>query len=73
MRTLVEIEDDAIKALDRIAQAEKLSRSALIRKAVASLLEKHEFSQRQDAFGLWATAGEARDGVEYQRSLREEW
>lgn len=73
MRTLVDIEDNAVSALDRIAREEKVSRSALIREAVAELLEKRTRSDMQDAFGLWSKSADIQDGVDYQRSLREEW
>ncbi|WP_137135431.1 CopG family transcriptional regulator [Rhizobium sp. FKY42] len=73
MRTLVDIEDKAISALDRIARDENVSRSALIREAVADLLKKRHSSDMQDAFGLWSKSSACQDGVEYQRLLREEW
>ena len=73
MRTLIDLEDKAVAALDRLAREENVSRSALIREAVADLLQRREKPRMETAFGLWAGSGREVDGVAYQRSLREEW
>ncbi|MDO1581385.1 CopG family transcriptional regulator [Rhizobium oryzicola] len=73
MRALIEFDDAAIAALDRLAREQNVSRSALVREAVANLLERSEKPRMDDAFGLWAVSGSAVDGVSYQRRLREEW
>lgn len=73
MRTLIEIEDSKIAALDLIAKEEKVSRSALIREAVADLLERRAKQQTETAFGLWSASDKKQDGVIYQRTMRDEW
>lgn len=73
MKTLIELEDKAVAALDRLAREERVSRSALIREAVADLLQRREKPRAAAAFGLWTKSGQQADGVAYQRSLREEW
>jgi metal-responsive CopG/Arc/MetJ family transcriptional regulator len=74
MRTLVDIPDDQIAELTQLAQREKVSRAALVRKAISDLLE----SKRQTdgdaiaaAFGIWSDMEE--DGLAYQERLRSEW
>ncbi|WP_459463861.1 ribbon-helix-helix domain-containing protein [Rhizobium sp. No.120] len=71
MRTLVDIGDPEVKALDRLAQREKVSRAALIRKAIDDFLARNNTESAADAFGLW---GDRQiDGLTYQESLRGEW
>jgi hypothetical protein len=81
MRTIVDIPDDQIKALDRIGNREKLSRAELVRRAVSQYLEaetpKKPRPITNDIFGI-AKPGDKRffdglDGVEYQRRIRAEW
>ena len=71
MRTLVDLGDARIKALDELARIEKLSRAAVIRQAVDDYLAKRRTKQQEDAFGLW---GDRKlDGLAYQEKLRGEW
>ncbi len=74
MRTLVDIPDDQIAELARLAAEEKTSRAAIVRRAIAELLEKRR-PRKGDAiaaaFGLWGKGGE--DGLDYQERLRGEW
>lgn len=70
MRTLIDLDDDAVLELDRIAKKEKTSRAALIRRGVALLLQERKQPDLERAFGLWT---DERDGVAYQRDLRAEW
>ncbi|MEF0942843.1 CopG family transcriptional regulator [Rhizobium sp. BR 362] len=71
MRTLVDIGDPEIKALDRLAQREKMSRAALIRKAIDDFLARNNADSEAEAFGLW---GDRKiDGLEYQENIRSEW
>lgn len=72
MRTLVDIGETQIKALDELAKTERQSRAALIRQAVEDYLAKRRPSGGIDAaFGLWGNR-EA-DGLVYQQRLRDEW
>ncbi len=75
MRTLVDIPDDQIEELNRLAEREKVSRAALVRKAISDLLKSKRLPGKDDAlaasFGLWADMEE--DGLAYQERLRSEW
>jgi metal-responsive CopG/Arc/MetJ family transcriptional regulator len=71
MRTLVDIDARAIKALDELARKERTSRAALIRAAVDAFLARHAARPKDHAFGLW---GNHRiDGLAYQEQVRGEW
>ncbi|QKK26871.1 CopG family transcriptional regulator [Rhizobium hidalgonense] len=71
MRTLVDIGDPEIKALDRLAQREKMSRAALIRNAINEFLARNNADIEAEAFGLW---GDRKiDGLMYQENMRSEW
>lgn len=72
MRTLIDLAEPQVKALDDLARTEKRSRAALIREAVEDFLAKRAPSASlDDAFGLWGDR--AVDGLDYQRRLRDEW
>ena len=71
MRTLVDIGDAEIKALDQLARQDKVSRASLIRKAVNDYLHKQHSAQQANAFGLWGSA--TVDGLAYQEEIRNEW
>ena len=74
MRTLVDIPDDQLEELNKLAEREKVSRASLVRQAVADLLAARRRSgsaARDAAFGLWA--GMEEDGLAYQERLRSEW
>lgn len=73
MRTIVEIPEEMVKALDRLKGREKASRSQLIRKAIEAFLGRRKASGLNDlpGFGCWGKAGP--DGLRHQRKLRAEW
>ena len=74
MRTLVDIPDDQIAELAKIADAEKVSRAALVRRAITDLLAAHRAKKNdafEAAFGSWADMEE--DGLAFQERLRSEW
>jgi metal-responsive CopG/Arc/MetJ family transcriptional regulator len=74
MRTLVDIPDDQIAELTQLAEREKVSRAALVRKAIADLLASKRAAPEDAiaaAFGLWSDMEE--DGLAYQERLRSEW
>ncbi len=73
MRTIVEIPDDMVEALDKMRTREKASRSKLIRMAIDSFLHARKRSgmQGRPGFGCWG--GKGPDGVEHQRRMRSEW
>ncbi len=74
MRIAVDIPDDQLAELTRLAKREGVSRASLMRDAIAALLTKKRKigdAARDTAFGLWADRGE--DGLAYQERLRSEW
>ena len=70
MRTLVDIDEQRIRALDGWARSAKRARAALIREAIGEYLRRRRDEPTDDAFGAW---GEGPDGVTYQQALRAEW
>jgi metal-responsive CopG/Arc/MetJ family transcriptional regulator len=71
MRTLVDLGDTQIQALDELSKKEKQSRAALIRRAIDDYLAKQHSKQENDAFGLWGNRKV--DGLAYQEKVRREW
>ena len=78
MRTIVDLPDRQVEALERICRSRNLSRTELIRQAVDHYLQEH-LPVRDQAFGLWKREGLARgwsrfpaapaQGVEALRAL----
>jgi metal-responsive CopG/Arc/MetJ family transcriptional regulator len=71
MRTLIDIPDDDLKALDQLGERGGVSRAKLVRQAISDYLAKTYKAQIDTAFGLWRDRAE--DGVDYQRRVRSEW
>jgi metal-responsive CopG/Arc/MetJ family transcriptional regulator len=71
MRTLVDLGDAQIRALDDLSKKEKTSRAALIRQAIDDYLAKRRPRQERDAFGLWGDR--KTDGLAYQKKARSDW
>jgi hypothetical protein len=76
MRTVIDISDDQLAELDGIARAEKTSRDAIVRRAIAALLASRRGEDEAPdplaaSFGLWGKDGE--DGLACQDRLRSEW
>lgn len=71
MRTVIDVSDEMIQSLDRVSGAEKRSRAALIREAIAEYLRMKSVLPAESAFGIWKA--NKTDGVHYQNDLREEW
>ena len=71
MRTLIDLGEAQVKALDEMSKREKTSRAALIRQAVEDFLAKRRPRPDSDAFGLWGER--ATDGLAYQEKIRGEW
>jgi metal-responsive CopG/Arc/MetJ family transcriptional regulator len=70
MRTLVDLGDAQVEALDELSKRENRSRAALIRQAIDDYLVKRR-SGGDDAFGLWGKRKV--DGLAYQEKARREW
>ena len=71
MRTLVDLGDTQIQALDELSKKEKRSRASLIRQAIDDYLAKRRGTREGDAFGLWGKRKV--DGLAYQEKVRGEW
>jgi predicted transcriptional regulator len=71
MRTVIDLPDDQIPLLKDLADALKVSRAELIRRAVADYLRRFETPPDDTAFGIWKERGE--DGLDYQVRMRSEW
>ena len=71
MRTLVDLGEAQLQALDELAKKEKRSRAALIRRAIDEYLTKQRSKQEGEAFGLWGK--HKVDGLAYQKKVRSEW
>ena len=70
MRTIIELPEEQLEALDALCRREKISRAEGIRRAVAVLVRQRAAGADR-AFGLWRDRAE--DGLAYQRRLRREW
>jgi hypothetical protein len=76
MRTIVDLPDEQIKALDAYAKEKGISRAAAVRESVAAYIPAKKKKKKVDwlnhpAFGSWK--GPKVDSVEYVRKLRAEW
>jgi hypothetical protein len=71
MRTIVELPEEQLQALDAWCAGEGVSRAEGVRRAVSHYLVRERPSARDEAFGLWR--GRRMDGLSYQRKLRGEW
>jgi metal-responsive CopG/Arc/MetJ family transcriptional regulator len=71
MRTLVDLGDAQLQALDELSRKEKRSRAALIRQAINDYLANQGDKQEGDAFGLWGKRKV--DGLAYLERVRHEW
>ncbi|WEZ81901.1 ribbon-helix-helix protein, CopG family [Rhizobium sp. 32-5/1] len=56
MKTLIDIAEPQIKALEEIARTENRSRAAIIRAAIDDYLSRRANDNNGDAFGLWGIA-----------------
>ncbi len=71
MRTIIELPDAHVNALDALCRREGISRAEAVRQAVAAHLRLDRQRQPDAAFGLWKKG--AVDGLQYQARLRREW
>lgn len=74
MRILTDIPDEDVKKLDELAAREKRSRAAAIRDAVRLYLSHND--NRRDwidrGYGYWKDRDDLGDGVDYQRTVRDD-
>lgn len=71
MRTIIELPEDQLEALDALCRRDSISRAEAIRRAVGAMIQSRRPAERERAFGLWRGRGE--DGLAYQRRARNEW
>jgi predicted transcriptional regulator len=73
MRTLIDLPDEDIERLDKLARFHNRSRAAEVREAVRMYLRGRSGNDwiRRGA-GYWRDRTDIGDGVEYQRRLRED-
>ncbi|MGE0665872.1 MAG: ribbon-helix-helix protein, CopG family [Sphingomonadales bacterium] len=71
MRTIIDLPERNLAALEKICAKEGISRAEAIRRAVDAYLANSRISDEDDIFGMWS--GQDIDGLEYQRNIRAEW
>ena len=71
LRTLVDIPELDVGALDELSRGRGPSRAAVIRTAIEDYLARHLAGHLEDAFGLWADRPV--DGLAHKREPRGEW
>lgn len=71
MRTIVDLPDDQLDALDVLCARERISRAEAVRRAVAGHLERQRSPVVRQAFGIWRDRPV--DALELQAKLRDEW
>jgi metal-responsive CopG/Arc/MetJ family transcriptional regulator len=71
MRTLVDLTDAQLRALDELSKKDQRSRAVLIRQAIDDYLRKRRHEEEGEAFGLWGYR--KADGLAYQKKVRSEW
>ena len=69
MRILVDLPEGDLRALDEIGRRRRVSRAKVIHQAVAEYLARN--AEVDAGFGLWRD--QPMDGLDYQRTAREEW
>lgn len=79
-RTIVDIEEENIKALDALGKKRKTSRAALVRRGVELVLQEAKEEESEDLlekyFGFFKDDPDAFDGLDavaYQQKMRDEW
>ncbi len=75
MRTIIEIEEEKLEALTLLAKEKHMSRAALIRQAINSLLKtslKQHQAMETDVFGILKGPLKV-EGLTFQKKLRSEW
>ena len=71
MRTIIDLREDQLAALDRIMADEQVSRAEAIRDAVDVYLRERKRVASRAAFGGWAH--KKLNGLSYTEAARKEW
>ena len=79
MRTIVDIPEDQVKALDLLGKKDEVSRAELVRRAVDMYLESQKTAAAgatEKYFGFLDDSSEAFEGMDslgYEQNIRSEW
>ena len=71
MRTIIDIPDNLLRDIDKLAEREDISRAEAVRRAMAEYLAARSSPRPDVAFGIWKS--KRIDALEYEDSLRGEW
>lgn len=71
MRTVIDVPDEVVKALDCESSAKSRSRASIIREALTKYAAELDRPNMEAAFGIWSKR--SKDGVDYQDDIRSEW
>jgi predicted transcriptional regulator len=72
MRTLIDVPDDDIQWLDRIAAERGKSRASMVREAISAYRTEAGKDWIARGAGYWKQRHDIGDAVEYQRAMRED-
>lgn len=67
----MDLPEEQIASLAELCEQERISRAEAVRRAVADYLKARHANEQGSFFGVWRNRGI--DGIEYQRTLRDEW
>jgi metal-responsive CopG/Arc/MetJ family transcriptional regulator len=70
MRTIIDLSDPQLAALEKLCKQKKISRAEAVRRAVDSMLSEQHVQTRAAVFGAWSTKKDSRAWVD---DLRGEW
>ena len=74
IRTLIDLKDEGVAALDAQAKREGVSRAALICQAIADFPGRISSPDENAGFGAWKRDAQAAlDGRAFEEKLRREW
>jgi predicted transcriptional regulator len=73
MRTLVDSPDDQLAELTQLAEREKVSRAALVRRAISDLLKSRRAPSADAIDAAFGIRPDMEDGLAIQERLRSEW
>ncbi len=71
VRTIIDLPNTQLEALDALCRREGISRAEAVRRAVAAHVQQRRAAAPDAAFGLWRDRGV--DALAYQDRLRREW
>jgi len=71
MRTIIDLPDVQLDALDAWCRRDRISRAEAIRRAVAATVGQQAAGGREAAYGIWRDR--KIDGLAWQQRLRGEW